>query len=154
MANHFSSEAYHEITGALNQYLADTTVVYYKSHTFHWNVQGANFYSLHLMFEKFYQQIWESMDEIAERTRALGGKTPEGLSELLKLATIKEAPSLPACHIMVKVLRADYLALANKAREVSAIAEKHNDPVTTDMMTEKRNFLEKAAWMLQSTLND
>ena len=111
MSNH-SISGRREIVAALTRYLADTAVVYYKTHSFHWNVEGPNFYSLHLMFEKFYQELWESMDEVAERIRALGEKVPPSYSELLKNASIKEAEATPSSHIMVTILRDDYLALA------------------------------------------
>lgn len=151
MTNHLSADAYREISKALNIYLANTTIVYYKTHAFHWNVEGPEFYSLHLMFEKFYQEIWESMDDIAERIRALRNKTPESLSELLKLATLKEAPSLPAHSLMIRNLRDDYILLTQNAHKVGEIAGNLGDTVTTDMVTEQASFLEKAAWMLQST---
>ena len=154
MANHLDSDAYRNISNALTSYLANSTIVYFKTHVFHWNVVGPEFYSLHLMFEKFYQEIWESLDDTAERIRALHHKTPENLSKLLTLATIKEAPSLPQHNIMVKVLREDYLELAKNASTVGELADKYGDTVTTDMMTEHSNFLEKAAWMLQSTVTD
>ena len=131
-----------ELITALTAVFADTAVAYYKTH---------GFYSLHIMFEKFYQELWESMDEIAERIRALGGKVPISYIELLKVASIQESDATPADHIMVKHLREDYLALAQKDLDMAAFAEKEGDLVTANMMTEKATFLEKAAWMLQSS---
>ena len=151
MTDHLSAEGRKEITTALTEYLANTAVVYFKTHGFHWNVEGSNFYSLHQMFEKFYQELWESMDEVAERIRTFGEYTPAGLSELLNHASIQESIGAPASHIMISTLREDYLILAKKAQEVGALASEYGDVVTTDMMTEKATFLEKAAWMLQSS---
>ena len=152
MTDRYSADERRQIAKALKEYLADVTVVYYKTHGFHWNVEGSNFYSLHLMFEKFYEELWESMDEVAERIRALGEKIPPSLTELLKTASIKEAETAPKDQIMLQMLRTDYLALAKKAHEVGSLADDHGDTVTTDMMTAKETFLEKAAWMLQSSL--
>lgn len=152
MTEYISSEDREKIARALNNYLADATVVYFKTHAFHWNIEGSHFYSLHLMFEKFYEAIWASLDEVAERTRALGFKTPPNFVELLNLASIKESgPSLDS-YEMLTILHEDYLALAKKAHEVGSRAEAVGDRVTTDMMTEKSTFLEKAAWMLQSSM--
>lgn len=140
-----------EIATALTGFLADTTVVYLKTHIFHWNVEGPNFFSLHIMFEDFYKKLWKSMDDIAERVRALGEKVPPSFAELMRVSTIKEGETAPAGHIMVKTLRDDYLALAKRAHEISVIADAHGDLITTDMLTTKATFLEKASWMLQST---
>lgn len=152
MTTYLSPEAHKNIALALKNYLADATLVYFKTHTFHWNVDGPHFYSLHLMFEKFYETIWESMDEIAERVRALGEKTPPNLEALLKMASLKESAASLDATKMVTILHEDYLALAKKAHEVGIIAEDFGDQVTTDIMTEKSTFLEKAAWMLQASI--
>ncbi len=152
--DHISPAPHHQIATALKEYLADTAVVYFKTHGFHWNIEGENFYGLHLMLEKFYEELWESLDEIAERIRALGEKTPSSLTELLRIATFTEIEAAPANNIMVKVLHQDYSHLAKKAYEVGSIADAQGDRVTTDMMTAKATFLEKAAWMLQSTATD
>lgn len=151
MPNSYSEDARHEVISVLKEFLADTAIVYYKTHAFHWNVEGNNFYGLHIMFEEFYKKLWKSMDEVAERIRALGEKAPPNYVELLKPAKIKETETAPAGHLMVKTLREDYLALSKKAHEVGSFADVHGDLVTTDMMTKQATFLEKAAWMLQSS---
>lgn len=152
MANHKREEVRDVIQG-LTVFLADTTVLYYKTHAFHWNVEGSNFYSIHLMFEKFYTKLWKSMDEVAERMRALGEKAPSNFADLLNNATIVESETSPIPEIMVQILRNDYLALANRAYEICAIATAHGDLVTADILTKKATFLEKAAWMCHSSLS-
>lgn len=151
MPYHYSGNTQHQITSQLSELLADIAIVYYKTHAFHWNVEGANFYSLHLMLEKFYTYLWESMDEIAEHIRALGGKVPSSYAELLQYASIKENEGTPAAHVIVQILRDDYLDLSKKAEEVGSFADSQGDRVTTDLLTEKSKFLSKAAWMLQSS---
>ena len=150
----YSSKGHQQVVTALTELLADMAIVYFKTHGFHWNVEGENFYSLHLMFEKFYKELWKSMDEVAERIRALGEKTPPSYAKLLQNASIKESETAPKSSRMVEILREDYLALAEKAHSVGSLADEHEDLVTTDMMTEKETFLEKAAWMLQSSTTD
>src|SRR3990167_10939370 len=114
MTQYITKDAHKKIAKALNDYLADAMVVYFKTHTFHWNVEGAHFYSLHLMFEKFYEEIWESLDEIAERTRALGGKTPPNLASLLKLSSVKESGETLESKKMLAILHKDFLDLSKK----------------------------------------
>lgn len=152
MSNHARSDESLKVIGALNGFLADTAVVYYKTHGFHWNVDGANFYGLHLMFEKFYTKLWRSMDETAERIRALGEKVPVSYSSLLAYASIEEHEASPTGQVMAQLLRDDYVALAGKAYAICALASANGDLITTDMMTKRAAFLEKAAWMLHSTI--
>lgn len=152
MADRYLNRANPELINALVTVLANTTIAYYKTHGFHWNVEGENFYGLHLMFEKFYETLWESMDEIAERIRALGEKTPPSLGELMKKASLKETDTAPTAAIMVQKLRDDYQTLAQEILKAAEIAEKLGDRVTENMMSEKATFLEKAAWMLHSSV--
>ena len=56
--------------------LADTYVLYGKTHGFSWNVTGAMFNTLHLMFMEQYTELWTALDEIAERIQALGLMAP------------------------------------------------------------------------------
>ena len=143
-----------EVIKALETLLADTAIVYYKTHGFHWNVESSNFYGLHIMFEKFYNEVWESLDEIAERIRAIGGKAPPSLRALLNCATLPETENTPTDLVMVEILKNDYQALAQKTREVAAFAKSQEDDVTENMLIEKATFLEKAAWMLRSTVSE
>ena len=61
-----------EIAAGLSRLLADTYVLYGKTHGFHWNVTGPMFNTLHLMFEQHYTEAATAVDLIAERIRALG----------------------------------------------------------------------------------
>ena len=154
MSNHYKKEDTRDIINSLNEFLANTAVVYYKTHGFHWNVEGANFYGMHLMFEKFYTKLWKSMDETAERIRALGERVPQSYTDLLPMATILEHEAAPHGQVMAQILRNDYFDLADNALKIAELATKHGDLVTTDMMIKRAAFLQKAAWMLHSSIID
>ncbi|MCX5926956.1 MAG: ferritin-like domain-containing protein, partial [Cyanobium sp. LacPavin_0920_WC12_MAG_63_22] len=47
-----------EIAAGLGRVLADSTVLYAKTHGFHWNVTGPMFNTLHLMFMGQYTELW------------------------------------------------------------------------------------------------
>lgn len=61
-----------KIADGLSRLLADTYSLYLKTHYFHWNVTGPMFNTLHLMFETQYNELWNAVDPVAERIRALG----------------------------------------------------------------------------------
>ncbi|MGZ9029871.1 MAG: Dps family protein, partial [Burkholderiaceae bacterium] len=60
----------------LARLLADTYGLYLKTHSFHWNVEGPMFNTLHLMFMEQYTELWTALDEVAERIRSLGYPAP------------------------------------------------------------------------------
>ena len=143
-----------QIADGLGRLLADTWVLYGKTHGFHWNVTGPMFNSLHGMFDTQYNELWDSLDEIAERIRALGIPAPFGDSKLTQLATIKEADSIPAAMEMVAQLVADHEAVARTARSVFEIADAANDQPSADLLTQRLQVHEKTAWMLRSLLQN
>jgi starvation-inducible DNA-binding protein len=140
------------IATGLNGLLADTYVLYLKTHSFHWNVVGPMFQTLHLMFEGQYNELWTATDAIAERIRALGLPVKATWSEFAKLSTIDEAKGAPEAMAMVRELVEGHEAAARTARGVFAKAEKGGDESTVDLLTQRLQVHEKTAWMLRSLL--
>src|SRR5215813_8699168 len=62
-----------EMTEQLNQLLADTMTLRDLYKKCHWQVAGATFYQLHLLYDKHYDEQVELVDSIAERIQLLGG---------------------------------------------------------------------------------
>ncbi len=73
-----------KIVQGLSRVLADTYTLYLKTHNFHWNVEGPMFNTLHLMFMDEYTELWNALDLIAERIRALGYPAPAHLPGILE----------------------------------------------------------------------
>src|ERR1700716_2935913 len=92
------------IAHGLSKLLADTYVVYLKTHNFHWNVEGPMFQTLHQMFMEQYTETWNAIDLIAERIRSLGEYAPGTYKEYAKLTRIKETDGVPRAEEMVKLL--------------------------------------------------
>jgi starvation-inducible DNA-binding protein len=141
-----------EIAQGLSRLLADTYVVYLKTHNFHWNVEGPMFQTLHQMFMEQYTEIWNAIDLIAERIRSLGEYAPGTYKEYSKLARIKETEGVPRPEEMVKLLIEGQEAIVRTAREVLPIADEVNDEPTLDLLTQRMQVHEKNAWMLRSLL--
>ena len=143
-----------QISEGLSRVLADTYVLYGKTHGFHWNVTGPMFNTLHLMFMEQYTELWTALDEIAERIRALGVPAPFG-STLSALASLEDSSSLtPAAMQMVRELVEGHEAVARTARSVFSMADEANDQPSADLLTQRLQIHEKTAWMLRSLLCD
>ena len=140
-----------QIAAGLSRLLADTYVLYGKTHGFHWNVTGPMFNTLHLMFMDQYTELWNSLDDIAERIRALVVAAYGG-SALAGLASIKEVTEQPAALDMLRELVAGHEAVARTARSIFPLAEAASDEPTADLLTQRLQIHEKTAWMLRSLL--
>ena len=140
------------IAKGLSRLLADTYVVYLKTHNFHWNVEGPMFQTLHQMFMEQYTETWNAIDLVAERIRSLGHYAPGTYKEYLELARVKETPGQPRAEQMVRLLIEGQEAIVRTAREVLPIAEQADDQPTLDLLTQRMQVHEKNAWMLRSLL--
>ena len=140
------------IAEGLGRVLADSTVLYAKTHGFHWNVTGPMFNTLHLMFMEQYTELWTALDEIAERIRALGHMAPFGGSTYRDLSTIPESNGVPPAMAMVRELVEGHEAVARTIRGVFELADGANDQPTADLLTQRLQIHEKTAWMLRSLM--
>ncbi len=141
-----------EIADGLSRLLADSYTLYLKTHNFHWNVTGKMFQTLHLMFEKQYQELALAVDTIAERIRALGFPAPATYGAFTRLSKIKEQDGVPPAEEMIKLLVQGHEAVVSTARELFPVSEKVHDEATVDLLTQRMQIHEKEAWMLRSLL--
>ncbi len=141
-----------EISEALGHLLADSYMLYLKTHNYHWNVTGMNFQSLHAMFEEQYTELAQAIDDIAEQIRSLGHFAPGSFKEYSKMTTITEEEGLPDDRTMVKKLQEANEAVIRTARKALPACEKAGDEATLDLVTERIRTHSKVAWMLRSHL--
>ncbi len=139
-----------QITTGLSKFLADSYMLYMKTHNYHWNVEGPMFNTLHVMFMDQYTELWNALDLIAERIRALGEYAPGTYSEFSKLTSISESEKVPKAMKMIEDLLQGHEIVTQTARNLLAAADEANDEVTCDLLTQRLQVHEKTAWMLRS----
>jgi starvation-inducible DNA-binding protein len=84
------TEADPSVTSGLNQVVADTYALLAITHDAHWNVEGPSFFQLHKAFEEQYEELFEAVDVVAERARALDTHVPGGLHHFAEASGIEE----------------------------------------------------------------
>ena len=144
-----------KVIETLSVILANQYILYTKTRNYHWNVTGEDFAQYHKLFEEQYSAIDEDIDEVAERIRALGGKSPATLSEFLKSATLKEHPGkFPSAKVMIANLLTDHETVIRSLRKDIEICDDVDDDGTEDFLTQLMGKHEKIAWMLRATLDN
>jgi len=133
--------------------LASTYVLYQKTQSVHWNVTGPLFVGVHKLTEGQYEDLAASIDALAERIRALGAKTPVGLSTYINNSVIDDQVEWGNVEAMLTQLSSDNLAVANQMREFVKIAEEADDVFTADLLTARIGALEESSWMLSANLS-
>lgn len=142
------------VAEGLSKLLADSYILYLKTHNFHWNVEGPMFNTLHLMFMDQYTELWNALDLIAERIRALGSYAPGSYKKFSQLSSIAETDEHVPARKMIQLLLEGHEAVAKTARTVFPLAEKASDQSTLDLLTQRLQVHEKTAWMLRSLITE
>jgi starvation-inducible DNA-binding protein len=140
------------LAGNLTAVLADTYLLLVKTQGYHWNVVGPLFVSLHHLTEEQYQNLFEAVDDLAERIRALGHPAPSSITEMMALAEITEDTGNASAEQMIERLVADHERLVRRLREATILAEQQHDAVTAGMLTDRMAFHEQAVWMLRAVI--
>ncbi len=129
-----------------DDYFNKVVSLYWKTHSAHWNVISADFYSLHKLLEEQYNSLWSSLDEIAEHMRSLSLAAPNRLNsvEALPFGTDRNALINDLIKDQDEVIQGLRLAI----RQVDA----SDDISGADFLTQQLAMHEKTAWMLKASL--
>ena len=132
--------------------LANTFVLYFKAHSFHWNVECKNFAEMHGFFGDLYEELYGAVDPMAEEIRACGYYAPRSMNELYNYKTITDANEATNVNEMLMDLvqaNATTLESLNKLFEVLTAAKKQG---FANFIADRIDAHEKHGWMLRSFL--
>jgi starvation-inducible DNA-binding protein len=144
-----------EVVGILNILLADEYLLFTKTRNYHWNVVGKDFKERHEFFQQQYEKLDGMIDEIAERTRQLGGVTVATMNEFMRITNLKEKPGeYPSDLKMISNLLTDHESTIKYLRKsADKCDEEYNDMGTNDFLIGLMEIHEKMAWMLRTHLD-
>lgn len=129
----------------LGQVIHNSFRLYRRTHLAHWNVRGPQFPQLHLMFEEQYREIWEALDSLAERLRALGVDVEP------RWLTAEDGQVEQEAAAIVQGLAADHRAISRDFVELERAADEAGDTGTADLAVERQRAHDQHAWMLDAT---
>jgi starvation-inducible DNA-binding protein len=142
------------VTRILNVLLSDEFLLDTKTRKYHWNVTGLSFHDLHLFLESQYGALDGFVDDVAERTRSIGGMAFGTMREFLDNTRLQEHPAeIPEAEAMIAVLLADHEHIIQSLRaDLETVQSKYHDVGTADFLTGLMEKHEKMAWMLRAYL--
>lgn len=121
----------------------------------HWNLKGPQFIGIHLMLDKFREELDEFNDTVAERITQLGG-TARGTTQAVTAET--KLPPYPldiynvADHLAALIDR--YGSYANAVRENIDETDEAGDAGTADLFTEISRGIDKQLWFLEAHVQE
>ena len=140
-----------ELITSMKKVLADTFVMYFKAHTYHWNVEGADFKQYHDFFGGIYLELFEAVDNIAEHIRQLDGYTPTSLMELKSYSMVSEDEEAVSAMSMVnRLLDTNNLILASLMMAYKD-AEAATELGLANFLQDRIAAHQKHGWMLKAT---
>ncbi len=140
------------LSDSLKVYLASSFCFYLKSHSFHWNVEGPDFVQLHEFFGNLYEEVFESIDETAEKIRTLDSYTPGSLTRFNELSIIEDQVKIPRAELMIAELATDNKKLIDLLRQTFHHAEEADEQGIADYIAGRIDAHAKHQWQLTSLL--
>jgi len=138
-----------EISSSLLQLLADVFALYVKTKNFHWHMTGLHFRDYHLLLDEQAEQIIAMTDEVAERSRKIGGTTLRSIGDISKHQRLKDNDrDTLTPEEMLRDLRADNRELTRFLRMTHELCETHNDVATASLIENWIDETERRSWFL------
>jgi starvation-inducible DNA-binding protein len=123
-----------------------------KVQYFHWNVEGDNFPQYHDFFANLYEEVYASVDKIAEYIRTLDVYSPGSFTRFQELSIIQDQLKVPRAELMFEELYSDNEQLIGLLNECFASATEENKQGIANFIAERLDAHEKHQWMIRSIL--
>ena len=138
---------------ALMPVFADATVMYHRVHGFHWNVVSVDFPQWHEKFLEIYEDVYSSLDPLAESIRKMGVVAPFCLIDLLEYATVADehVASFDA-NVLVRDLLATNDGVLTSLNAAFKVASATNQQGIANFLAERIDMHQKWHWQLSASL--
>lgn len=136
----------------LNALLANYQIFYMNTRGYHWNIQGRQFFELHVKFEEQYNDLLLKVDELAERILTLGHRPLHAFSDYIAQSSIQEHKQATDGKVCIEGLLAGYKTIIQMQRDLMEAAGEANDEGTAALMSDYIGQQEKTVWMLSAYL--
>jgi starvation-inducible DNA-binding protein len=143
-----------ELSQSLKIVLANHYAFSLKAQNFHWNVEGPDFKQYHDLFGDIYEEVYGSVDTIAERVRTIGYYTPGSFRRYLELSQIEDQVEIPNSRSMIEKLLADISTVQTSIKVCYDLAEQNSNHGLSNLLAERQDAFAKHAWMLTATLKN
>lgn len=141
-----------ELCQCLKVLLADAFTMYLTAHGYHWNVEGPDFAQYHGLFSDIYEDVYGSIDPIAENIRKLDDYAPFTMSKFISLRTVENKEVATNPKAMAKALldmNTKVIATINKAFKCAISCDEQG---IANFLSERDDMHKKWAWQLRASV--
>ncbi len=138
-----------EISYLLTTLVADMFALYIKTKNFHWHMSGPHFRDYHLLLDEQGQEIFATIDPIAERARKLGGTTLRSAGHVARLTHVRDNDAdFVTPDDMLAELREDNRQLVTHLRSIHDMCDDHRDVASASLLETWIDEAERRVWFL------
>ena len=148
-------EAAPKIEAELRGLLADALTLYIKTKSFHWHMRGRHFCDYHLLLDEHAGQIFGITDDLAERTRKLGGTNLRSIEDISRQRRLNDWDRVDLCaEEMLRELQSDNRQFTRLLRIAHAGCERRNDVASTSLIEVRTDQSERRTWFLAEIVTE
>ena len=134
----------------LNQLLSTYQVHYQNLRSLHWNIQGQNFFELHMKYEELYNRIQIVIDDLAERILTLGETPYSTFKDYLKHSILGENQVIKDGKTGINYILYAQKELLIVEKELLKLTVEMDDDGTNSFLSDLVKEKEKTNWMFSA----
>ena len=140
-----------QVADALEDLLCNVVVFYFSAHRAHWNVAGPDFTEYHQLFGAIYDDVFESIDDLAENIRKLG-EFPPALGHIVEMASFKDdSMTTDAKELALDIYKKNVVMIAMLKAAFDA-CNAANEQGVANFIAERIDMHQKWQWQLGASL--
>lgn len=120
----------------------------------HWNIKGSNFIAVHQLLDELWEDLNKYLDLIAERVVALGGLVRGTMGMAMSATSLECIGMLYDSPLVVNSIVTNLSSLSRMSLYYVDLLDKEGDKVTSNMLQELTEALDKWVWMFKSHIED
>ena len=140
-----------ELAAALKICQANTFFMYFRSHSYHHNVEGPEFAQYHEFFNDLYDELWNAVDPIAEHIRAIDKYAPFSIEDMFNAKTFSEDTNVVSStsQMFSNLIDANNVTIdsLNKAFDLATYAKKQG---ICNFLADRLDIHAKHGWQLRA----
>lgn len=151
-ADAFYEDVQPQLVDSLANLLADVVSVSFIAQGYHWNVKGSNFPQYHELFGEIYEDIYSSVDPLAENILKMGYDAPFTLSAFAAMSELSASATMDnSCQAMAYDLYISNQMVTQKLKEAFAVADAANEQGVADFLAGRIDMHQKWGWQLKAS---
>jgi len=144
-----------KVAEAVNGLVADAFALYIKTKNYHWHMSGRHFRDYHLLLDEQADQIFATIDPLAERVRKLGENTIRSVAHIAQLQRVKDNDEdFVAPKDMLVDLMNENKKMAKAMRDAHKVADDAEDVATASLLEVYIDETERRTWFLFETTRE